>query len=540
MKPHYLNVLPVFLLGAGLTAGGASIAAAAETPVRGGTLEFVVGSTAPSYDAHQETTFGVIHPVRPFYSLLIRANPENLQSTDDFICELCEGKFETAADKMSYTFNIRQNVKFHDGTPLTAADVKASLDKIVFPPEGIPSSRQAWYTQIASIETPETYKLVVKMKRPLSAIVPALASPFNFIYSKKDLDTHGYNWHKKNVNGTGAFKFVQEQPGAFIEGVRFDNYFVKGQPYLDGFKAISAPKMSVRLQAIRGDRAAIEFRGFPPKARDDLVEALGDKIKVQESNWNVMFGFGPNQKIKRFQDVRVRQALGYALDRWNGAKYLSKIAIIKTVGGITFPGHKLAGSQEWLETMPGFGKDVKANRTKAKQLLKDAGYPDLKVTLWNRAVDQPYKILGTWAVDQWRKVGVKADQQVVPSGPWYAGLRQTRDKDVVVDINAQTVINPAIDVSKWTKGAGNDYTNHQDQKTTDLYLAMLNEPDEKKQFDAMRAYEGHVLKTQAHFIPGFWWYRIIAQRTYLKGWAISPSHYINQGLENVWIDPKLR
>jgi peptide/nickel transport system substrate-binding protein len=253
-----------------------------------------------------------------------------------------------------------------------------------------------------------------------------------------------------------------------------------------------------------------------------------------------MFGFGPNQKIKRFQDVRVRQALGYALDRWNGAKYLSKIAIIKTVGGITFPGHKLAGSQEWLETMPGFGKDVKANRTKAKQLLKDAGYPDLKVTLWNRAVDQPYKILGTWAVDQWRKVGVKADQQVVPSGPWYAGLRQTRDKDVVVDINAQTVINPAIDVSKWTKGAGNDYTNHQDQKTTDLYLAMLNEPDEKKQFDAMRAYEGHVLKTQAHFVPAFWWYKINPHRTYVKGWKIAPSHYINQGLENIWIDPKLR
>jgi peptide/nickel transport system substrate-binding protein len=527
------------LLSAGFVTGGAAVAAA-ETPVRGGTLEFVVGSTAPSYDAHQETTFGVIHPIGPFYSLLIRVNPDNPQSTDDFVCDLCEGRFEMAADGMSYTFNIRQNVKFHDGTPLTAADVKASLDKIIFPPEDVPSSRKAWYTQIASIETPEKYKLVVRMKRPLSAIVPALASPFNFIYSKKDLDTHGYTWHKKNINGTGAFKFVQEQPGAFIEGTRNDNYFLKGQPYLDGFRAIQAPKMSIRLQAIRGDRSAIEFRGFPPKAAEDLVKALGDKIKVQESNWNVMFGYGPNQKLKRFQDVRVRQALGYALDRWGSAEYLSKIAIIKTVGGITFPGHKLAGSQEWLETMPGFGRDVKANRKKARQLLKEAGYPALEVDLWNRAVDQPYKILGTWAVDQWRKVGVKAKQTVVPSGPWYAGMRQTRDKDVYIDINAQTVINPPVDVSKWTKGAGNDYTNHQDDKTTDLYLAMLNEPDPEKQYARMRDFEGHVLKTQAHFVPGFWWYRIIPHRTYVKGWKIGPSHYVNQGLENVWIDPKLR
>jgi peptide/nickel transport system substrate-binding protein len=190
--------------------------------------------------------------------------------------------------------------------------------------------------------------------------------------------------------------------------------------------------------------------------------------------------------------------------------------------------------------MPGFGKDAKANKEKAKQLLKDAGQPNLKVTLWNRAIDQPYKILGTWYVDEWRKVGMNADQKVLPSGPWYAGLRQTRDFDVAVDINAQTVINPAIDVSKWIKGAGNNYSNHEDQKTTDLYLDMLNEPDEKKQFDKMRAYEGHILKEQAHFIPGLWWYRIMPHRTYFKGWKISPSHYLNQQLDSVWIDPKLR
>ncbi len=539
MRHPNIALLPAVLLGTSLAYGGAAFTANAETPVRGGVLDFVVGSTIPSYDAHQETTFGVVHPIGPFYSLLIRLNPENPQSSDDFVCDLCE-TFEKAKDGMSYTFNIRKGVKFHDGTPLTAADVKASIDKIVFPPEGVPSSRQAWYTQIASVETPESHKLVVKMKRPLSAILPALASPFNFIYSKKDLDTHGYNWHKTNVNGTGAFKFVQEQPGAFVEGKRNDDYFRKGQPYLDGFKAIQAPKMSVRLQAIRGDRAAVEFRGFPPKARDDLVEAMGDKIKVQESDWNVMFGAGPNQKIQRFQDVRVRQALGYALDRWGGAKHLSQIAIVKTVGGIVFPGHKLAGSKEWLATMPGFGPDAKANKAKAKQLLKDAGYPDLKVTIWNRAVDQPYKIMGTWYVDEWRKVGMNADQKVMQTGPWYAGLRQTRDFDVAIDINAQTVINPAIDVSKWIKDAGNNYSNHQDQKTTDLYLDMLNEPDEEKQAAKMRVYEGHVLKEQAHFIPGLWWYRIITHRSYMKGWKISPSHYINQQLENVWIDPKLR
>ena len=527
------------LLSAAVASGWGGAANAAEKPVSGGILTFVVASNPPSYDAHVEQTFGVVHPIGPFYSLLIRANPDNLQDPSDFVCDLCEGKWETAKDGMSYTFKIRENVKFHDGTPLTAADIKATIDKIAFPPEGVPSIRQTWYSQIASVEAPEPYKLVIKMKRPLAAIIPALASPFNFVYSKKDLDTHGYKWHQRNINGTGAFTFVQQQPGAFVEGKKNPNYFIKGQPYLDGFRAVQAPKMSVRLQAIRGDRAGAEFRGFPPKARDDLVEALGDKVKVQESNWNTMFGLSPNQKKPQFADTRVRQALAYALDRYGTAEAISKIAITKHVGGLVFPGHPLEAKNDWLSQMPGYGKDIKASREKAKKLLKEAGHPNLKVSIWNRSVDQPYKIIGTWYVDQWRRVGIDADQKVVPTGPWYAGMRQTRDFDVTIDPNAQTIVNPTIDTSKYAASAGNNYSNSTDKKSDELYYAMLYETDPEAQYEKMRAFEKHILLDTAQYIPGFWWYRITVQRTYLKGWNIGPSHYVNQSLENVWIDPKL-
>ena len=534
-----VTITATALLGMAFAGGWGGAAVAAEKPVHGGILNFVVASTAPSYDAHMEDTFGVIHPIRPFYSLLIKANPDNLQDPTDFVCDLCEGKWVESPDHMSYTFKIRENVKFHDGTPLTAADIKASLDKIIFPPEGVPSLRKSWYSQIASVETPEKYKLVIKMKRPLPAIIPALASPFNFIYSKKDLDTHGYKWNMRHVNGTGAFMFVQEQPGAFIEGKRNPNYFIKGLPYLDGFKAIQAPKMSVRMQAIRGNRAGIEFRGFPPKARDDLVRALGNKVRVQESNWNVLFGVSPNQKKKEFQDVRVRQALGYALDRYGTAAEISRIAITKYVGGLVFPGHPLEAKKDWLAKMPGYSHDMKASRAKAVALLKEAGYPHLKFSLWNRAVDQPYKIMGTWYVDQWRKVGIDASQQVVPTGPWYAGLRQTRDFDVGVTPNAQTIVNPTIDTSKYTSTAGDNYSNTPNKKSDELYYAMLYETDPAKQYEKMRAYEKFVLLDGAEYIPAFWWYRITVQRSYVKGWSIGPSHYVNQGLERVWIDPKL-
>ena len=106
---------------------------------KGGTLNFVVASKIPSYDGHQETTFGMVHPIRPFYSLLIRVNPENPADPADFKCDLCEGDVPAGTDGgMKYTYKIRSGVTIHDGTPLTSADNKATYDKIIFPPEGRP------------------------------------------------------------------------------------------------------------------------------------------------------------------------------------------------------------------------------------------------------------------------------------------------------------------------------------------------------------------------------------------------------------------
>ena len=104
-----------------------------------------------------------------------------------------------------------------------------------------------------------------------------------------------------------------------IRGVRNPDYYDKGLPYLDGFVGIFADKQATRVDAIRADRASIEFRSMPPSARDELVGALGDKITVQEGDWDVASAVTPNHKKKPFDDVRVRRALTLAIDRWGGA-----------------------------------------------------------------------------------------------------------------------------------------------------------------------------------------------------------------------------
>ncbi len=525
-------------VGLGLVAGAGAVDAASHgKPKAGGILNFVVGSKISSYDGHRETTFGMIHPIRPFYSTLIRVNPSNPSDPTDFECDVCVGDIpEPTENGTKYTFKLRNDIKFHDGTPMTSADVLATHNKIIFPPEGVPSSRKAFFRAVESITTPDDYTIEFKLKFPTAAFIPALATPFNFIYAKKDLDAHGMEWHTSNINGTGPFKFVQHQPGAFVEGVRNADYHFEGRPYLDGFKAISAPKMAVRLQAIRGDRAAIEFRGFPPKARDDLVKALGDKIKVQESDWNCVLLATPNQERKPFDDVRVRQALTLGIDRWGGSEYLQRIAIVKTVGGVVFPNHPLAATEAELTQLKGYGKDIEASRAEAKKLLAEAGAEGLSIDFSNRGVDQPYKVVGTWLVDQWRKIGLDTKQRVQPSGPFYDTLRKKKDFDVSIDFNCQSVINPVADITKFLGSAGNNYGNFEDKELEDIYAKIEKEGNADTLRQLVRDYETRALSDTASGMVTLWWYKINPHRSYVKGWEIAPSHYLAQHLDHVWLD----
>src|SRR5919202_352157 len=99
---------------ASIAIGVTASAPAAQTPKRGGILKYVVPDEPPSFDGHRETTFALIHPIRPFYSLLIRVNPDNPSSPTDFVCDVCEGKVPQPTDGgKTYTFKIRKDVKFH-------------------------------------------------------------------------------------------------------------------------------------------------------------------------------------------------------------------------------------------------------------------------------------------------------------------------------------------------------------------------------------------------------------------------------------------
>jgi peptide/nickel transport system substrate-binding protein len=526
--------IPAAALGVALAA--ASPAPAAQTPKYGGTLTYMIpADSPPSFDAQHEQTYATIHSAAPFYSVLIRINPNNPASTTDIVCDLCTQMPKPTDGGKTYTFKIRDDVKFHNGDRLTAYDVTASLNKIAFPLKDELSPRATNYMMVNDIAATDEHTLVIHLKFATAAFLPALADPYNWIYQKKVLDKDRH-WYEKNILGSGPFKFVSYEAGQKITGVRNPDYYHKGLPYLDGFVGIYAPKQATQLDAIRADRAATEFRGYPPVAMDELKGQLGNKVVVQQNDWNCTLGAWINHQKKPFDDVRVRRALILAIDRWGSQKGLSKVSLMHTVGSMVFPGSPLSPNKDQLSNIAGFWHDIEKSRAEARRLLKEAGQENLTFVLNNRNVDQPYKYLGTWLIDQWSKIGLNVTQHVVPTGPWFAALR-SGDFQVSTGGSCHGMVNPVMDVQPWLSHSvqSANYGYYDDPDEMAIYDKWLHETDTKKQKALALQFNKQVLDKGAHFILTYWWNRLVPVRSYVHGWKIGPSHYSNQDLGTIWL-----
>jgi peptide/nickel transport system substrate-binding protein len=417
---------------------------------------------------------------------------------------------------------------------MTSKDVKASYDKIIFPPAGVGSSRKGQYRSVEVVEAPDPYTVRFRLKYPESSFTLALASPWNFIY-KADILQKDMHWYEKNVMGTGPFKFVEHVKGSHVVGKKSPDYWDKGKPYLDGFRAVFVSSSSAQVAMIRGERGHIQFRGFSPAERDSLVQALGNKITVQESPWDCILMGVINHQKKPFDDKRVRRALTLALDRYEGSKALSRIAIVKEVAGVQVPGTPYATPPAELEKLAGYGHDIKKNREEAKRLLKEAGVPDgFAFTFKNRGIPMPYEPMGVWLIDQWRQIGLNVKQEVIEASAYHPMLKRG-DFDVAMDFACGFIVEPDLDLGRFVSTSDANYGKHKDTVIDDLYLkqARATDPEERKKL--VRALEKRLIDEEVHVFYTLQWHRIIPHNSKVKGWTITPSHYLNNQLDTVWL-----
>jgi peptide/nickel transport system substrate-binding protein len=517
------------LIGSVIAAIPAGIAAT-DTPRRGGVLLAAIGADAPSLDPHQEQTFATMQPVAPLYSTLLQIDP---YSYPKVIGDLAT-EWNIAPDGMTYTFKLREGVRFHDGSPLTSADVKASYDKIIRPPQGVRSIRAPHYAAIASVETPNPSTVVFKLKYPSASLLANFASPWNVIFPKKYLDKDP-NYFKNNAIGSGPFKFKNYTRGSTFEGERNPDYFVKDRPYLDGYKFFISTETSVRAAAIRSGRAHVEFRHLPDTEAESIKKQLGDKVVLQHTPFVINFGIFPNQTVKPFTDVRVRKALTLAIDRYTGGKVLYPLTGLRDVGGLTRPGTEWAMSSAELEKFPGFGRDPEKNRAEAKKLLAEAGYPNgFKVVLKNRNVKVPYQDFAVYVIQEWRKIGIETEHRPLETATWYADGRDKPNFELMVYPYGHFIDDPDALLDPFITGGSRNWGRFSDPAIDDLYQRQARALDPAERRKLVIELQKIVLENAYH-LPGLWWTRNVVHWAKMKNYVAQPSHFTNQKLQDVWL-----
>jgi len=514
-----------------LTVAGAQ---AQDRPRHGGELIFLVPSEPPSYDGHREGTFGTVHPLAPHYNTLLRIDPNDRTGTQP-APDIAEA-WTISPDGLTYTLKLRQGVRFHDGSVLTSRDVKATYDKIIFPPADVISMRKGSYGAVEAVEAPDPQTIRFRLKWPEASFLVILSSPYSWIF-KADILARDMRWYEKNVMGTGPFKFVEHVKGSHWVGKRNPDYWDKGKPYLDGYRALFITASSAQVSAVRGERAHIQFRGFSPADRDNLVQALGSKITVQESPWNCLALVAMNHERKPFDDKRVRRALTLALDRYEASRSLSKIAVVKEVGGIQVPGTPWATPPAELEKLAGYGHDIRAARAEARRLLREAGLPEgFAFTFKNRGLPQPYETVGIWLIDQWRQIGLSVKQETIEASAHVSMLRRG-DFDVAMDAQCSFIVEPDVDIQKFQSAgiSDNNYGRYKDPVLDDLFLRQARAMDLDERKRHLRAFEKRLLDDEVHYIYTLQWHRIVPHSAKVRGWTITPAHYLNQQLDTVWL-----
>jgi peptide/nickel transport system substrate-binding protein len=504
----------------------AGTASAQEAPQRGGTLTFSVTGEPETYDCHASVSVAVFHRVAPHYSTLLRIDPANYPN---IVGDLAS-EWSVSEDKLSYFVKLRVGVKFHDGTTLSAADVKATFERIMNPPQGVLSARRTLFADVQAIETPDPLTIVFRLKQPNVAMPVVLANPWNCIYSAAKLASDP-SYPARSVMGTGPFRFREHVAGATWSGTRFENYFREGFPYLDGFTAVSLAGPAL-VNALAGGRTQVDFRGVAPAERDRLIAERPGRIRFEETPQTGLLMLTFNTSRKPFDDARVRRALSMGLDRWSGAAPLGRLTIFGIPGGFLRPGDALARSREELSKLPGYAADMNAARTEARRLLAEAGHENLSIVITNRP---QYTPLGIYLIDQWRQIGVNARQEQ-PENTAFFGARAGGQFDVIFDAMNDYVDDPSLYFAQFLSvdRARHNISRSTDRELDSLYDQQARSFDPAERRALAQRFEARMLE-QATSIPYFWSLRIIPLANEVQGWRLTPSYFLDQDLAQIWL-----
>ena len=501
---------------------------------QGGILKIGHFDSPASMSMLEESTLATNRPMMGVLNNLVMFKQDVPQNTLKSIVPDLATSWAWNEEGTELTFPLRQGVKWHDGKPFTAADVKCTFDllmgngkeKLRINP------RKPWYANVTEVTTNGDYEATFHLKRPQPSFLALLATGWTPIYpchiSSRDMRSHPI--------GTGPFKFVEFTPNERITVARNPDYWKPRRPYLDGIEHRIIKDVSTRLLSFISGNEDVYFGVTIPQLKD--VKSQMPQAICEFTTPNVARNLIVNRDVPPFDNPELRRAMSLSLDR---KAFIDILAEGRgSAGGVMQP--PPAGvwgmPSEMLQTLPGYGPDIAKNRAEGRSIMEKLGYgPDnrLKLTVSTRNL-APYRDPAVILIDQLKEVYIDGELNPVDTTQWYPMLMR---KDYKVGLNiTETAVDdpdPAF-YENYVCGAQRNYTGYCNPEVDKLVGQQSAETDVNKRKQLVWEIERKLVEDDARQIL-FYYDVATCRQPYLKNLTLmANSIYNGWRFEDVWLD----
>ncbi|HEX6947122.1 MAG TPA: ABC transporter substrate-binding protein [Acidimicrobiia bacterium] len=499
------------------TGGTTTSAGNTGEPKYGGVLKFQLLRDADAgYDPNLATLSTVYTITQLIFDTLGEVTP------DGEIVPSLATDWEISDDELTYTFHLRDDVLFHNGRQMTSADVKYTIERIKNPETNSP--RRAVYEVVESIETPDDTTVVFHLSEPYAPFLAALSDITAAIVPQEVVEAEGGTLNTNPV-GTGPFKFVEWQVDRHVIVERNDDYWREGLPYLDGIEFSFNDDGNARAANVRSGTIDFLWNATP-----ELVSVLREDPNL------VTYGGEGTQSFQYlllninrepFDDVRVRQAIFWALDR-EAIRMVSRPDTTTPLNSGFLPATHWAGVQpeDFIYTQ---------DYDRARSLLEEAGVGngfDMEILV---LVGSDFHIRTAQVIQsQLEPLGINVTVTTVESGQ-QTERRNNGDFDGIVTGFSGTIDPDERVTQTFVTGGGTNYVHFSDEIVDQLAEEARRTSDRERRGDLYRQLQLRVAEVgPMAFIYNY--HFVDALRADVKGYTFNPQLVDYRSVREVWLD----
>ena len=514
------------------------IAMSAEQPAlaqkQGGVVKMSHFDSPASMSLHEESTAAANRPMMGVFNNLVMYKQDVPQNSMQSIVPDLAASWSWSEDGTELTFPLRQGVKWHDGKPFTANDVKCTWDmlsgkagdKLRLNP------RKSWYRNLEEVTVNGDHEVTYRLKRPQPSFLALLASGWSPVYpchvAPRDMRTRPI--------GTGPFKFVEFKPNESIRVIRNPDYWKKDRPYLDGIEYTIIPSISTRILGFVAGKFDTVTGVTVPLLKD--VKSQAPQAVCEVVPTNVPRTLLVNPAAPPFDNRELRRAMALSLDR---KSFIDIITLgMGDIGGVMLPAPEGVWGMppDMLKTLPGYDPDVAKNRAEARKIMEKLGYGAdkrlaVKVSIRNIVPTRDPAVI---LIDQLKEIYIDGELETVDTTQWYPKVMR-RDFSVGMVVSENGLDDPDQQFyENYVCGADRNYAGYCNPQLDELIDRQSMEPDRDKRRQLVWEIERRLAEDNVRPVI-FYARQATCRQPRVKGITqMVNSIYNGSRFEDLWID----